>query len=185
MAHTLWRVFLSTLKKSTSYLSLCRSLNSFWDETSRTWTPVGPETRYWVFWLGLSPSTWVQDSIWGKWFQLPSMDYPLLQLISCDKKISSICAFRECVSSKQEEPGQLQADDLKLWHYISFCDHMPREERSQGMKRLRTLIPMSHLSDTVSIWGSGHKESSCNLEATSSLFWGPKSLAAARSQTFK
>ena len=95
----------------------------FWDETSRTWNQV-PR-----FWLGLSPSTWVQDSIWGKWFQLPSMDYPLLQLFSCDKKISSICAFNECVSSKQEEPGQLQPDDLKLWHYISSYDHMPRGRR--------------------------------------------------------
>ena len=47
------------LNKSTSYLSLCLSLNSFSDETSRTWASLGPETRYHGFWLGLSPSTWV------------------------------------------------------------------------------------------------------------------------------
>ena len=42
--------------KCTSYLSLCLSLNSFCDETSRTWASLGPKTRYCGFWLGLSPS---------------------------------------------------------------------------------------------------------------------------------
>ena len=32
------------LNKSTSYLSLCLSLNSFYDVTSRTWASLGPET---------------------------------------------------------------------------------------------------------------------------------------------
>ena len=32
------------LNKSTSYLSLCLSLNSFYNETSRTWVPLGPKT---------------------------------------------------------------------------------------------------------------------------------------------
>ena len=59
------------LNKSTSYLSLCLSLNSFCDETSKTWTSLGPETRHCGFWLGSSPkqgfggvwvlATWVQD----------------------------------------------------------------------------------------------------------------------------
>ena len=44
------------LNKSTSYLSLCLSLNSFCNETSRNWASLGPETRYPGFWLGLSPS---------------------------------------------------------------------------------------------------------------------------------
>ena len=35
----------SSPNKSTSYLSLCLSLNSFCDETSRTWSLLGPETR--------------------------------------------------------------------------------------------------------------------------------------------
>ena len=71
--------FLSDLNKSTSYLSLCLSLNSLCAERSRTWASLGPETRSvisvgrpWVlaefelqphgfksqagFWLGLSPS---------------------------------------------------------------------------------------------------------------------------------
>ena len=73
------------LNKSTSYLSLCLSLNSFCDETSRTWALLGPETRYCGFWLGLSPNyvgsrpnqgfgwvrvpaMWVQVPICGKWF---------------------------------------------------------------------------------------------------------------------
>ena len=34
-----------SLNKSTSYLSLCLSLNSFCDETSRTWASLNPETR--------------------------------------------------------------------------------------------------------------------------------------------
>ena len=40
----LWSVCFS-LNKSTSYLSLCLSLNSFCDETSRTWASLSPETR--------------------------------------------------------------------------------------------------------------------------------------------
>ena len=35
--------------------SHCISLNSFCDETSRTWASLGPETRYCGFWLGSSP----------------------------------------------------------------------------------------------------------------------------------
>ena len=44
------------LNKSISYLSLCLSLNSFCDETSRIWASLGPETKYHRSWLGLSPS---------------------------------------------------------------------------------------------------------------------------------
>ena len=43
------------LNKST-YSSFCLSLNSFCNETSRTWASLGPETRYCGFWLGLSSS---------------------------------------------------------------------------------------------------------------------------------
>ena len=43
------------LNKST-YSSFWLSLNSFCNETSRTWASLGPETRYCGFWLGLSPS---------------------------------------------------------------------------------------------------------------------------------
>ena len=58
------------LNKFTSYLSLCLSLNSFHDETSRTWVPEGIETRYCGFWLDLSPRTWVQvPSRVLAWFQ--------------------------------------------------------------------------------------------------------------------
>ena len=34
-----------SLNKSTSYLSLCLSRNSFCNETSRTWALLGPETQ--------------------------------------------------------------------------------------------------------------------------------------------
>ena len=44
MAHTL-SVECFSLSKSTSYLSLCLSLNSFCNETSRTWASLSPETR--------------------------------------------------------------------------------------------------------------------------------------------
>ena len=67
------------LNKYTSYRSLCLLLNSFCDETSRTWASLSPETRYHGFWLGSSPRHmgsrprqgfgWVQVPIWGKWFQ--------------------------------------------------------------------------------------------------------------------
>ena len=35
----------NSLNKCTYYLSLCLPLNFFWDETSRTWTSLSPETR--------------------------------------------------------------------------------------------------------------------------------------------
>ena len=68
--HRLWTLYLN---KFTSYLSLCLSLNSFCNETSRTQASLGPESKYvlWVlaefesqphgfksqarFWLGSSP----------------------------------------------------------------------------------------------------------------------------------
>ena len=88
-AFTLWNgphsvcgvCFSLNLNKPTSYLSLCLSLNSFCNETSRTWASFGPKTRYHRFWLGLSPSTWVQVPICGKRFQFltpTSLTSPLL-----------------------------------------------------------------------------------------------------------
>ena len=44
--------FSPNLNKSTSYLSLCLSVNSFWDETSRIWASLGFETRYQRVWAG-------------------------------------------------------------------------------------------------------------------------------------
>ena len=35
----------TSLNKSTSHLTLCLSLNSFCDDTSRTWASLSPETR--------------------------------------------------------------------------------------------------------------------------------------------
>ena len=100
------------LNKSTPYLSLCLSLNSFCDETSRTWASLGPETRYWVFWLGLSPSHvdsspkqgfgWVWVPIWGKRFQnhqeTPSFQVFRSHLASCSLLYpsniwSGLCSF--------------------------------------------------------------------------------------------
>ena len=45
MAHTLSCGVCFSLNESTSYLSLCLSLNSFCNETSRTWASLSPETR--------------------------------------------------------------------------------------------------------------------------------------------
>ena len=96
-SHSVCRVCVS-LNKSTSYLSLCLSLNSFCGETSRTWASLNPETRCVIsvgrlsvlagfgsqpcgfksqsgFWLGLSPGTWVQVPIWGARFQFHSILY--------------------------------------------------------------------------------------------------------------
>ena len=39
-----WQVSGMFLSRSTSYPSLCLSLNSFCDETSRTWVSLSPET---------------------------------------------------------------------------------------------------------------------------------------------
>ena len=61
--HTLCGLYFSlNLNKSTSYLSLCLSLNSFCNEKSRTWASLGPETRHHGFWQDSSPSwTWLSD----------------------------------------------------------------------------------------------------------------------------
>ena len=40
-----WTIYTLSLSKSCSYLSLCLSLNSFCDETSRTWVSLCPQTR--------------------------------------------------------------------------------------------------------------------------------------------
>ena len=106
------------LNKSTSYLWLCLSLNSFCNETSRTWASLGPETRYWEFWLGLSPSHvgsspkqgfgWVWVPIWGKRFQNhqepPSSQVSRSHLASCSLLHpshiwSGLCSF--LISMKQ------------------------------------------------------------------------------------
>ena len=59
--HPLWWHMLYGLclslnpNKSTSYLSLCLS-EFFYNEISRTWVSLGPETTRCGFWLSLSPS---------------------------------------------------------------------------------------------------------------------------------
>ena len=54
--------FSLNLNKSTTALSLCLSLNSFCNETARTWALLGPENMGcgWV-WV---PAMWVQVSSW-------------------------------------------------------------------------------------------------------------------------
>ena len=52
------------LNKSTSYLPLCLSLNSFCDETWRTWASLSPKTRYVISMKG----PWVQVPIYVAWF---------------------------------------------------------------------------------------------------------------------
>ena len=52
-----------------SLMSLCLSLNSFCNETSRTWASLGPKTGTVCFdWVPV-PATWVQVPVWGKRFQ--------------------------------------------------------------------------------------------------------------------
>ena len=50
-----------SLNKSTSYLSLCLSLSSFHDETSRPWVSLSPETMYIVI---STRRSWVQTPVW-------------------------------------------------------------------------------------------------------------------------
>ena len=54
-----------SLNKSTSYLSLCLSLNSFCDETSIAWASVNPETRCVIS----VERPWVQVPVCVTWFQ--------------------------------------------------------------------------------------------------------------------
>ena len=57
-----------SLNKSTSYISLCLSMNSFCNEMPRTSNPLGPETRLCGFWLGLNHDHMGSSPIWGKQF---------------------------------------------------------------------------------------------------------------------
>ena len=56
-----------SLNKSTSYLSLCLSLNSFCDETSRTWASLRLKPGVWSQ-LEDCLAVWVQGPIWVAWF---------------------------------------------------------------------------------------------------------------------
>ena len=62
--------FSPNLNKSISHLSLCLSLNSFCDETSRTWASLGPETRYQglISCKTIFPLTGGGAMVWG-WFK--------------------------------------------------------------------------------------------------------------------
>ena len=62
VVHTLTCGTCLSLDKSTSCLSLCLSLNSFCDETSRTWASWSPETK-------CVTSEDCSSPIWVIWFQ--------------------------------------------------------------------------------------------------------------------
>ena len=142
MAHTLvYGVCFSLyLIKSTSCLSLCLLLNSFCDETLRTWASLGSETRYHGFWLGLSPShmgsspkqrfgwvgvpaTWVWIPNWvlaGFESQLmgssPNLWLTVSQLDSSSH--SATTATRE-KPEQQQDPAQPKiSEEIKLYIYI-------------------------------------------------------------------
>ena len=55
-----------SLNKSNFYLFLCLSLNSFCDETWRTWASLSPETKCVI----LVKRLWVQDPLWVSRFHL-------------------------------------------------------------------------------------------------------------------
>ena len=85
--------FSLNLNKSTSYLSLCLSLNSFCDETSKTWASSGPETRYRGFGWVQVPATWIQVPMWGKQFHNRHIHLPktLKGLYSQGKGDTEVC----------------------------------------------------------------------------------------------
>ena len=63
MVHTLICGMCLSLNKSTSCLSRCLSLNSFCDETSRTWASLSPETKC------VTSEDYGSSPIWVTWFQ--------------------------------------------------------------------------------------------------------------------
>ena len=65
--------FSLNLNKSSSYLSLFLSLNSFRDETSRTWAILSPETRFHGFQMGSRPSHMCSSPKLGfGWLKVPT-----------------------------------------------------------------------------------------------------------------
>ena len=111
------------LNKPTSYLSFCLSLNSFCDETSRTWASLGPETGCcdlsWKtgFWLCSSPSpmgssprlSWkwsesVSLSLWPLDDSLPgSSVHAILQARVLEWVSRSL--FQGIISTRRSNPG--------------------------------------------------------------------------------
>ena len=91
------------LNKSTSYLSLCLSLNSFCNETLRTWASLAPETRYSGFWLGLSPSHMGSSAKQDfGWIQVPAHRFESFSVVNDFTNadlISQIRAVTFCLST--------------------------------------------------------------------------------------
>ena len=145
------------LNKSTSYLLLCLSLNSFYDETSRTWASLGPETRYCGFWLASSSSHvgtslkqglgWVQvPATWGlvpNWVLAGFESQTEVNGFICECRVFSVAQLYLTVCDPMDcsPPGSsvhwiLQARTLE-WVAISF---------SRGSSQPRNLTPVSHIT---------------------------------------
>ena len=134
------------LTKSTSYLSLCLSLNSFCDETSRTWASLGPETRYCGFWLGSSPSHVVSSPKQGfDWVWVPAM---WVRVPLCGKWFQNYWRFNLSISSSNEYSG-----------LISFRTDWFDSLKSKGLSRVfynTTAQKHQFFRVQISLWSNAH-----------------------------
>ena len=135
-----------SLNKSTFYLSLCLSLNSFCDETSRTWASLGPETRYCGFWLGSSPSHVVSSPKQGfDWVWVPAM---WVRVPICGKWFQNYWRFNLSISSSNEYSG-----------LISFRTDWFDSLKSKGLSRVfynTTAQKHQFFRVQISLWSNAH-----------------------------
>ena len=137
--HSVWGMC-SSLNKSTSYPSLCLSLNSFCDETSRTWASLSPPTRCVISVKRL----WVLVPIWVIWFQIYVNNHSLsFELLICKCFLnSSSWIFFKCLKLKisWNEHVNFPPKLLLLWCSLPCLMAIP----SILLFKPETLTPPSH-----------------------------------------
>ena len=160
-----------SLNKSTSYLSLCLSLNYFCDDTLRNWASLDPETKYHGFWLVSSPSyvglsiklgfgcvhvsvAWVRvPNLALKGFESPSEENNF-NLASClfvtfhsqSKKSSHSLSIIYVSSSTHDKMALLPISDVEFLHHhqdaLGFSWVSCNQLNSDTIYLWRTSVPV-------------------------------------------
>ena len=149
-----------SLNKSSPYLLLCLSLNSFCNETSRTWASFGPEISLWSqlkdcgFGLDLSPShagssprlsfVWAEVPVHGFKFQ---SDINGFSMINCKIwKINKMCVSlattlegRKLYTTKQSSYILGISPHWELWWFDSTKNEYSSSLRAISIIRRNSL----------------------------------------------
>ena len=125
--HSVCRVCFSlNLNKLISYISLCLSLNSFCNETSRTWALLDPETRCHGFWLGLSRSQMGSSPKLGfAWVQVPAHGFKSQSVVNGFSEWTKTAGGKWVPSHRV---NQLEIHFLGVWNSKTSKSRMIKEE---------------------------------------------------------